>query len=128
MTRKGCSGAPGTTMAILTLLMCSIFIAAPASAATRYLGDGPSFTATLSGNNEFVPGEDTTIRILVKNTGLNSMKQVGVGTIEPEDQQNTAKAVTIGLASAGDAVIIKTDPQMVGDIRGGNTVTVQFKA
>jgi hypothetical protein len=128
MTRKGCSGAPGTTMVILTLLMCSIFIAAPASAATRYLGDGPSFTATLSGNNEFVPGEDTTIRILVKNTGLNSMKQVGVGTIEPEDQQNTAKAVTIGLASAGDAVIIKTDPQMVGDIRGGNTVTVQFKA
>ena len=24
--------------------------------------------------------------------------------------------------------LIKTDPQMVGDIRGGNTVTVQFKA
>jgi hypothetical protein len=115
-------------MLIITLLACSILIAAPASAATRYLGDGPSFTATLSGNNEFVPGEDTTIRILVKNTGLNSMKQVGVGTIEPEDQQNTAKTVTIGLASAGDAVLIKTDPQAVGDIRGGNTVTVQFKA
>lgn len=128
MTCKGCSGAPGTAMLILTLLMCSILIGAPASAATRYLGDGPSFTAVVSGTNEFVPGEDTTIRILVKNTGLNSMKQVGVGTIEPEDQQNTAKTVTIGLASAGDAVIVKTDPQMVGDIRGGNTVTVQFKA
>jgi hypothetical protein len=115
-------------MVIFTLLMCSILIAAPASAATRYLGDGPSFTATLGGNNEFVPGQDATISIQVKNTGLNSMKQVGVGTIEPEDQQNTAKTVTIGLASAGDAVIIKTDPQAVGDIRGGNSVTVQFKA
>lgn len=128
MTRTSCLGSAGTAMIIFTLLMCSILTAAPASAATRYLGDGPSFTATLSGNNEFIPGEDTTIHILVKNIGLNSMKQVGVGTIEPEDQQNTAKTVSIGLASAGDAVIIKTDPQMVGDIRGGNTVTVQFKA
>jgi hypothetical protein len=128
MTCKGCSGVPGIAVVLLTLLTCSILIATPASAVTQHLGDGPSFTATLAGNNEFVPGADTTISLLVKNTGLNSMKQVAMGTIEPEDQQNTAKTVTIGLASAGDAVIIKTDPQMVGDIRGGNSVTVQFKA
>lgn len=128
MTRKDCSGVSGTAMIFLTLLTCSILITAPAAAATRYLGDGPSFTASLSGNNEFVPGQDTTISILVKNTGLNAMKQVGVGTIEPEDPQNTAKTVTIGLASAGDAVIVKTDPQAVGDIRGGNSVTVHFRA
>jgi hypothetical protein len=128
MTRTSCPGSAGTAILLLALLACSILTVPPASAATQYLGDGPSFTATLSGNNEFVPGEDATIRILVRNIGLNSMKQVGLGTIEPEDQQNTAKTVTIGLASAGDAVIIKTDPQMVGDIRGGNTVPVQFKA
>ena len=128
MTRTSCPGSAGTVIAILALLLCSVLIAVPVSAATRYLGDGPSFTATVSGTNEFVPGEDATISILVKNTGLNSLKQVGVGTIEPEDQQNTAKTATIGLASAGDAVIIKTDPQMVGDIRSGNTVTVSFKA
>jgi hypothetical protein len=128
MTRTRCPGSAGTVIAILALLLCSVLIAVPVSAATRYLGDGPSFTVTVSGTNEFLPGEDATINILVKNTGLNSLKQVGVGTIEPEDQQNTAKTATIGLASAGDAVIIKTDPQMVGDIRGGSTVTVQFKA
>lgn len=128
MTRPRCPGSGGTAIVIFMLIVCSIITAAPASAATRYLGDGPSFTATLSGNNEFVPGQDVTIGILVKNIGLNSMKQVGVGTIEPEDMQNTAKTVTIGLASAGDAVIVKTDPQMVGDIRGGNTVPVQFRA
>ena len=128
MTRTKCPGTPGTVSVILAFILCSLLIAVPVSAATRYLGDGPSFTATVSGDNEVVPGEDTTIRILVKNTGLNSLKQVGVGTIEPEDQQNTAKTATIGLASAGDAVIIRTDPQMVGDIKSGNTVTVQFKA
>lgn len=128
MTRTRCPGSAGTVIVILTLLIGSILLAVPVSAATQYLGDGPSFTAALTGNNEFVPGQDATISILVKNTGLNTMKQVNVGTIEPEDQQNTAKTVTIGLASAGDAVIVKTDPQAVGDIRGGNSVTVQFKA
>ena len=128
MTRSSCPGLTGTAMVILTLLTCSVLIAAPASAVTQYLGSGPSFTAMVSGDNEFVPGEDTTITILVKNTGLNSMKQVMMGTIQPEDQQNTAKTATIGLASAGDNVTVRTDPQMVGDIPGGDSLTVRFNA
>ncbi len=128
MTRTHCPGSAGTVMVFLTLLTCSVLITLPASAVTQHLGDGPSFTATVSGVNEFAPGEDTTIIILIKNTGLDSMKQVMMGTIQPEDQQNTAKTATIGLGSAGDAVLIRTDPQMVGDIQGGDTITVQFRA
>jgi hypothetical protein len=55
------------------------------------------------------------------------MKQVMMGTIQPEDQQNTAKTTTIGLASAGDNVTGRTDPQVVGDIPGGATIPVQFR-
>jgi len=128
MTRTHCPGSAGTVMVFLTLLTCCVLITLPASAVTQHLGDGPSFTATVSGVNEFAPGEDTTIIILIKNTGLDSMKQVMMGTIQPEDQQNTAKTATIGLGSAGDAVLIRTDPQMVGDIQGGDTITVQFRA
>jgi hypothetical protein len=128
MTRTSCPGSTGTAMVLLILFAFSVLIAAPASAVTQHLGTGPSFTATVTGINEFVPGEDATISILIKNTGLNSMKQVAMGTIQPEDQQNTAKMVTIGLNSSGDAVIIRTDPQMVGDIQGGNSVTVTFRA
>ncbi len=128
MTRSSCPGFTGTAMVILTLLTCSVLILAPASAVTQHIGSGPSFTAVVSGVNEFRPGEDTTISIVIKNTGLDSMKQVMMGTIQPEDQQNTAKTTTIGLGSSGDAVLIKTDPQMVGDIQGGESITVQFKA
>jgi hypothetical protein len=127
MTRSSCPGFTGTAMVILTLLTCSVLILAPASAVTQHLGTGPSFTAMVSGDNEFVPGEETTITLLVKNTGLNSFKQVMMGTIQPEDQQNTAKTATIGLASAGNNVTVRTDPQMVGDIPGGATVPVQFR-
>lgn len=129
MIYKGFSGSAGTAIIVLTLLMCFALIVAPVTAATKYLGGAPSFSATVTGINEFTHGEDVTISILVKNNGLNQVKQLDKGTIDAEDLPNTAKFVTLGLTSAGDAVIIKTDPQMVGDIQGnGNTVTVYFKA
>jgi hypothetical protein len=129
MIHKGFSGSAGIAIIVLTLLMCSALIVAPVTAATKYLGGAPSFSAAVNGINEFTPGEDVTISILVKNSGLNEVKQLGQGTIDAEDLPNTAKQVTLGLASVGDALIIKTDPQMVGDIKGnGNTVIVQFKA
>ena len=129
MTHKGFSGSAGIIIIFLTLLTCSALITTPVLAATKYLGGTPSFSAAVVGVNEFTPGEDATISIVVKNSGLNEMKQFNSFPIEPEDLPTTAKLVTIGLASAGDAVIIKTDPQMVGDISGsGTTVTVKFKA
>lgn len=129
MIHKGFSGSAGTAIIIFTLLLCSALIIAPVSAATKYLGGAPSFSAAVYGVNEFTPGEEATINILVKNAGLNPLKQLNRGTIDAEDLPNTAKFVTIELTSPSDAVIIKTDPQMVGDIAGnGKTVTVQIKA
>ena len=117
------------TIVLVSLIICTAIMAAPAMAATKYLGGEPSFSAAISGVNEFVPGEEGTISILVKNSGLFQAKQLDKGTIEPEDLPNTAKTVKIGLASGTDAIIIKTDPQMVGDIQGnGGSVTVQFDA
>ncbi len=128
MTHKGFSGSAGIAFIVVTLLTCCALIVAPVSAATKYLGGAPSFSAAVSGVNEFAPGEDATVSILVKNSGLNQVKQLNQGTIDAEDLPNTAKFVTIGLASASNAVIIKTDPQMVGDIPGnGNDIIVQFK-
>lgn len=116
------------TIILVSLIFCTALIAAPASAATKYLGGEPSFSAAVSGVNEFVPGEDGTVSILVKNSGLFQAKQLGKGTIEPEDLPNTAKTVTIGLGSGTDTIIVRTDPQMVGDIQGnGGSVIVQFK-
>jgi hypothetical protein len=129
MAHKGFSGTAGNAIIIFTLLICSALIIVPVSAATKYLGGAPSFSAAVVGVNEFTPGEDATIIVLMKNSGLNPFKQLNRGTIDAEDLPNTAKFVTIGLTSASDAVIVKTDPQMVGDISGnGNTVTIQFKA
>jgi hypothetical protein len=129
MTSQGFSGYAGTALLVVALLACSVLIAAPASAVTKYPDGAPSFSAAVTGVNEFTPGGDATISILIKNSGLNTVKQVDRGTITPEDLPNTAKFTTVRLGSAGDAVLIKSDPQMIGDIPGsGTAVTVLFKA
>ncbi|MDD4136645.1 MAG: S-layer protein [Methanoregula sp.] len=122
-------GYTGTALVMIFLCICSAAVVAPVSAATKYLGGSPSFSASVVGVNEFSPGEDATISILVKNSGVSTMKQLDLGTIDYEDLPTTAKYVTIGLTSDSDAIVIKTDPQMVGSIPSGGTgVTVTFNA
>jgi hypothetical protein len=131
MTRTGFAGSSIATRRIFVLLAgiaCIALVIVPGSAATKYLGGAPSFSATVNGINEFAPGEDATVSILVKNDGLFDVKQLDWGgPIQPEDLPTTAKMVTIGLASGSDLLFVKTDPQKVGDIPGnGNTVTVRY--
>ncbi len=64
------------------------------------------------------------IKVIVWNSGVNDLKFVTKGTIERDDLPTTAKMVTVEL-SAGDApVIVKNDPQSVGDIKSQGMVTV----
>ena len=129
MTSTRFSGYAVAAFTIILLCICSAAIVAPVSAATKYLGGSPSFSASVIGVNEFAPGDDATISILVKNSGVSTMKQLDVGTIDAEDLPTTGKFVTIALTSGSDAIIIKTDPQMVGTIPSGGTgIPVTFKA
>ena len=116
-------------LTVIVLIICCAAIIAPVSAATKYLGGSPALSASVTGANEFSPGEDATISILVKNTGVSTLKQLDQGTIDYEDLPTTAKFTTIGLSSGNDVIIIKSDPQFVGDIlSGGAGATVTFKA
>jgi len=128
MTNTSLSWHHHAAIALVTLMICSAIVA-PVFAATKYTEGSPVFSASISGVNEYVPGQNATIQVLVKNTGLNELKQLNWGTIEPEDLPSTAKLVNVGLASGNNDIVIKTDPQMVGDIQGtGKPVAVNFVA
>ncbi len=118
------------TLAVVLLIACGMVAVAPALAATQYLGGSPAFSASVAGVNEFVPGQDATITLTVRNDGLSAMKQLGQATIEAEDLPTTAKFVSIGLSSDTDAILVRTDPQMFGAIPSGTTgvpVQIQLK-
>lgn len=114
------------TLACILLVLTGCI--APALGAIKYTGGSPDLSAAITGTNEFTPGQDATISIIVQNRGLNTFKFVNDGTIERDDLPNTAKLVTIGLSAGTAPLEVKTDPQMVGDIKGTGTVTVKIAA
>jgi hypothetical protein len=93
---------------------------------TTYLSEGPQMSAAISGTNEFTPGQDAVISVVVQNRGLNVNKFVMHGTIDREDVPTTAKMVTVGLSPGNAPVLVKSDPQNIGNLASQQTTTVMI--
>jgi len=104
-----------------------LFIAiAPASAGVQYMAGSPVLSASLAGSNEFSPGKEIQVAVVIENTGLNQFKFVQTGIVDREDLPNTAKFLRVTLEAGNTGFIIKTDPQMIGDLKASSTATSKF--
>jgi hypothetical protein len=103
-----------------------MLIASPALAGTKYMSGSPNLTATIAGSNEFTPGTTVKLNLLVQNTGLNTIKMVQSGIVDRDDVPSTAKMVIVSLNAGDTPVLIKSDPQMVGDIKASSSSQVPF--
>ncbi|MHB8163730.1 MAG: COG1361 S-layer family protein [Methanoregula sp.] len=95
-------------------------------AGTKYMAGSPELSAYISGTNEFSPGQDVSMEVVVENTGLNEFKFVDSGIVSRDDLPNTAKFLTVELLPGDAPLVIKSDPQMLGDLMGGTTANAQF--
>ena len=111
-----------TLISFALVLCCSM----PVMGVTTYLSDGPQMSAAITGTNEFSPGQDAVISVIVQNRGLNVDKFVMVGTIEREDVPTTAKMVTVGLLQGNAPIIVKSDPQNIGTLSSQQSTTVRI--
>ena len=83
------------------LILAAVFCITPALGADKYLGGAPEISAYLSGVNEFSPGQDATITVVIQNSGTSAVVFTNQGTLTPADVPTTAKLVTVGLSSGG---------------------------
>lgn len=114
-------------LAVLLVILAAI-LATPALAGTKYLDGSPNLTAYMSGTNEFSAGSDIQIPIVIKNDGMSLNTEISPAIITRADVPATAKYVTVAM-SAGDApLVIKSDPQMIGDILSQSQTPVTFTA
>jgi hypothetical protein len=111
---------------IIPLLAVLALLAAPAMAGEKQLFGSPQLSAAISGTNEFTPGEDVTLTVKVQNTGVNDVTIVQSSIIGTQDKPNTAKLLVVGLSNGTAPMTVKTDPQMVGDLLGGDSVSATF--
>ena len=92
---------------------------AVAAPGTKYLYGNPDLSAAIAGTNEFTPGAETGLTVIISNSGLNTHKVVGSDIISHDDLPNTAKLATVALKGDGTPFTVKADPQFVSDIPGG---------
>jgi hypothetical protein len=110
-------------------LLLTLVCAVPVMGVDTFLGGTPQISASISGTNEFSPGQDANITILVLNSGVNTDKFVMTGTIDRPDNPTTARMVMAGLSAPGGVpIIIKSDTQNIGDIPSQARVPVTISA
>lgn len=112
--------------AILISIAALLILTAPASAGEQYMSGSPDLSVYLGGTNEFSPGQEVQIAVVVENSGLNQFKFVKTGIVDREDLPNTAKFLAVTLEPGDSPFIIKTDPQMLGDLKASSTATGKF--
>jgi len=111
----------------IIFLLCVLCCSMPVMGVTTYLGGTPQFSAAIAGTNEFSPGQDAVISVSVQNRGLNVDKFVMTGTIDRDDSPTTAKMVTVGLDAGSAPIIVKSDPQNIGDLISQAKATVLIR-
>ena len=112
-------------MSCIILILCA-FLIFPAMADTKYMAGSPQLSAYISGTNEFSPGDDVQLTVVIENTGVNEFKFVQSAIVARDDLPNTAKFLTVALNPGDAPLVIKSDPQMVGDVKGSGSVSAVF--
>ncbi|MEN6442658.1 MAG: S-layer protein [Methanoregula sp.] len=110
----------------LIVITIACVVISPALAGTKYMAGSPELTAYISGTNEFDPGETVPLTVIIENKGINEFKFVQSGIVDREDLPNTAKFLKVSLDAGTAPITIKSDPQMIGDVKSSTTGTSVF--
>ena len=114
----------------LVLIACAVIMISPAQAltGTKYMAGSPELSAYISGSNEVSPGETVQLKVVIENKGVNEFKFIQSGIIERDDLPNTAKFLTVSIDQGTAPVVIKSDAQMLGDLKGSSIASAVFTA
>ena len=117
---------PITTLALL--LIAAAVCCVPVQGQEKYQGGAPQITAYIAGTNEFTPGEEAPITVMIQNSGTAAVMYINQGTLPQAAIPTTAKLVTVSLGSGGAPINITTGTQALGDIASPGLTSATFTA
>ena len=130
---RNTSGTGSSRFVRTAWLICLVTLAlaciatAHVAAGSRYMAGSPDLSAYISGTNEVGAGDDLSLAIVIENQGLNEYKFVQTGIVDRDDLPNTAKNLVVDLGTGTAPLIIKSDPQMLGDLKASTSAIATFK-
>jgi hypothetical protein len=113
---------------VVILLLLAACLVTPALAGTKYLEGTPNLTAYVAGTNQYAAGSTIEIPLVIRNTGISTNYEVASDIVDRSDVPTTAKFVTVAMGAGNAPIVIKSDPQMIGDIVSQGQQTVAFSA
>jgi hypothetical protein len=128
MKRQGIRISRSGIFLIAIIICCAGIFVSPVMAGERYISGSPDLSATIKGANEFYPATEVNVPVNIQNSGLIEYVISQPNLLTPADLPNTAKLMTVQLYAGGAPLTVLSDPQMVGDLKGGDTLLVNFKA
>jgi len=99
---------------VMVLILLLSAIAGPACAGEKYLGGSPELSASVKGSNEFYPGDDITLPVIIQNSGLIDYTFIYPTTLTPADMPSTAKLMGVTLGAGAAPVVVTSDPRWQG--------------
>lgn len=117
----------GMPLIILCILLSAGLVLVPVHAAEKYLGEKPDLAVSIAGKNEYSPGEEATIVLLVENRATPATRIISPGQEQWADRPATAKLLRLEILPGDAPILVRTDPQMVGDLPLGEDRNVPFQ-
>ena len=111
----------------LLSVLFALVVVCPATAETIYMAGNPALSAHIAGTNEFSPGDDISLQVVIGNAGLNQFEIVQSGITDPGDLSSTAKQLTVMLSSSDAPLMIKSGTQTAGDLPTGTSTATSFQ-
>ena len=113
---------------VLIFLILAACLVAPALAGTKYFNGNPNLTAYIAGTDQYTAGSEIQIPVVIENNGISTSYEVASNLVDIADAPTTAKFVTVAMEPGDAPIVIKSDPQMVGDIGSQSQTTATFSA
>ena len=98
----------------------------PCLAGERYLSDGPDFFVSLGSTSELIPGATAELPVTIGNKGTVTLELYTYLSMQPMYLPTTAKSTIIELLPGDAPVLVRSNPQIIGEVQAGQIVPATF--
>jgi len=98
----------------------------PCLAGDRYLSGGPDLFVSLGSTSELIPGTTAELPVTIGNKGTITMELYHYLSMQPMYLPTTAKSTTIDLLPGDAPVLVRSNPQTIGEVQAGQIVPSTF--
>jgi len=98
----------------------------PCLAGERYISGGPDLFVSLGSTSELIPGATAELPVTIGNKGTMTLETYHYLSMQPMYLPTTAKSAIIELLPGDAPVLVRSNPQIIGEVQAGQLVPATF--